>query len=113
MHDSHHSPDRSSGLLAGALEDSYRPEAILRVGWRPKWQIVLPAIAIGAAAAWWIHRLPNRYRADALLVVVQQRIPESFVRSTVTTRASDRLQSLTQQILSRTELERIIQDFDL
>src|SRR6185503_13850315 len=39
--------------------------------------------------------------------------PESYVRSTVTTRIEDRLQSITQQILSRTRLERIIQDFNL
>ncbi|PYQ75402.1 MAG: hypothetical protein DMG01_18820 [Acidobacteria bacterium] len=42
-----------------------------------------------------------------------QRIPESYVRSTVTSRIEDRLQSIGQQILSRTRLERIILDFDL
>ena len=42
-----------------------------------------------------------------------QRVPESYVRSTVTTRIEDRLQSISQQILSRTRLERIIQDFNL
>jgi polysaccharide chain length determinant protein (PEP-CTERM system associated) len=80
---------------------------------RRKWQIVLPAIVIASAAAWGIQRLPNRYRSEALLLVVPQRVPEAFVRSTVTTRRDDRLQSITQQILSRTQLEDIIRDFDL
>ena len=35
------------------------------------------------------------------------------MKSTVTARIEDRLQSITQQILSRTRLEQIIQDFDL
>ena len=89
------------------------PDAILKFGWRRKWQIALTAVVVAAAASWWIHRLPDRYRSDALLQVVSQRVPEAFVRSTVTTRANDRLQSITQQILSRTELERIIREFDL
>ena len=57
--------------------------------------------------------LPNIFRSDTLILVVPQRVPESYVRSTVTTRIEDRLQSISQQILSRTRLERIIQDFNL
>ena len=60
-----------------------------------------------------IHYLPNVYRSETLILVVPQRVPESYVRSTVTTRIEDRLQSISQQILSRTRLERIIQDFNL
>jgi polysaccharide chain length determinant protein (PEP-CTERM system associated) len=92
---------------------TYAPDAILRIGWRRKWQIVLPAIVIAATASAWIHRLPDSYRSQALLLVVPQPVPESFVRSTVTARADARLQAIIQQILSRTELERIIRDFDL
>ena len=92
---------------------NHQPEAILKIGRRRKWQIVLPAIVLAGAASWWIHRLPDRYRSEALLLVVPQRVPEAFVRPTVTTRDSQRLQSITQQILSRTQLERIVRDFDL
>jgi polysaccharide chain length determinant protein (PEP-CTERM system associated) len=91
----------------------YTPGAILKIGWRRKWHIVLPAIVTAAAACWWIQGLANLYRSDTLLLVVAQRVPETFVRSTVTTRVDDRLQSITQQILSRTQLEQIIRDFDL
>jgi polysaccharide chain length determinant protein (PEP-CTERM system associated) len=108
--DSH---DRTAVPLVTASLQGYRPEVLLKVGWRRKWQIVLPAIVIAAAASWWIHQLPDRYRSDALLMAVPQPIPETFVRSTVTTRGDQRLQSLTQQILSRTQLEQIIRDFDL
>jgi len=44
---------------------------------------------------------------------VPQRVPESVVQPNGTTRASERLATITQQILSRTELEKIIQEFDL
>ncbi len=95
------------------MKDRYTPAAILRTAWRRKWPIALPTVVIAVAASWWIHRLPDRYQSYALLLVVPQRVPETFVRSTVTMRSNDRLQAITQQILSRTELERIIREFDL
>jgi len=42
-----------------------------------------------------------------------QRIPDSYVRSTVTMRIEERLRSLSQEIFSRTRLETVIADFDL
>ncbi len=88
-----------------------RPPATRRIGWIA-W-ILIPAIlgaVIGAAVA---ARTKPLYRSDTRILVVPQRVPESYVRSSVTTNLRDRLQSISQQILSRTRLERVIQDFDL
>jgi polysaccharide chain length determinant protein (PEP-CTERM system associated) len=57
--------------------------------------------------------MPDRYRSEAVLLLVPQRVPEAFVKSTVTRGNQDALQSMMQEILSRTQLERIILDFDL
>jgi polysaccharide chain length determinant protein (PEP-CTERM system associated) len=57
--------------------------------------------------------LPNRYRAHTTILIVPQRIPQEYVRSTVTTRIEDRLRMISQQILSRTRLEQILQEFNL
>lgn len=91
----------------------YAPEDIALIAWRRKWWAIFPAIVIAAGVYVWAKQLPNQYQSDTLILVVPQRVPESYVRSTVTTRIEDRLQSITQQILSRTRLERIIQDFNL
>ena len=91
----------------------YLPEDLLRIAWRRKWLIVIPLVAAAIGAAVVTQRLPNLYRAETLILVVPQRVPESYVRSTVTARIEDRLSSIQQQILSRSRLERIIQDFDL
>ena len=48
-----------------------------------------------------------------LIMVIPQRIPDSYVKSTVTASVEDRLRSISEQILSRSRLERIIQDLDL
>jgi polysaccharide chain length determinant protein (PEP-CTERM system associated) len=91
----------------------YTPELIVRIAWRRKWLIALPALLVAVAVAAWTHYLPDQYRSDTLILVVPQRVPESYVRSTVTTNIEDRLQAISQQILSRTRLESIIQDFNL
>ena len=57
--------------------------------------------------------LPNVYKSETLIMVVPQRVPESYVQSTVTMRIEDRLQAISHQILSRPRLERIIEEFDL
>lgn len=56
---------------------------------------------------------PKLYRSETVILVVPQRVPESYVRSTVTTRIEDRLGSISPQILSRPRLEQIIQEFGL
>ncbi len=92
---------------------TYAPEDFVRIAARRKWAILLPFLFISLATVVVAHYLPNRYRSETVILVVPQQVPESYVRSTVTSRIEDRLQSISQQILSRTRLERIIQDFNL
>jgi polysaccharide chain length determinant protein (PEP-CTERM system associated) len=91
----------------------YTPELIVQIAWRRKWWVLLPAVAVAASVAAWTRQLPNVYKSDTLIMVIPQRVPEAYVRSTVTQSITDRLQAITQQILSRTRLERIIEDLSL
>ncbi|MQA28866.1 MAG: hypothetical protein GEU82_03365 [Luteitalea sp.] len=91
----------------------YRPEDLLAIAWRRKWWIAIPFVVVAGATAVGATYLPNKYRSETLILVVPQRVPESYVRATVTARIEDRLQSIGQQILSRPRLERVIHDFDL
>jgi protein tyrosine kinase modulator len=91
----------------------YTPEDFLHIAWDRKWFIVIPFV-IGAFAAIAAARMmPNQYRSESLIQIIPQRVPESYVRSTVTSRIEDRLQDLRQQVLNRTRLERVIEDFKL
>jgi uncharacterized protein involved in exopolysaccharide biosynthesis len=56
---------------------------------------------------------PERYRSETLIMVIPQRVPDSYVKPTITESIEDRLPSITDQILSRSRLERIIQEMDL
>jgi protein tyrosine kinase modulator len=91
----------------------YSPEDILRVLFRRAWLVVIPVLLGVAGSVVVGHRLPNKYRSETLILVVPQRIPDSYVRATVTAKIEDRLPTISQQILSRSRLERIILDLDL
>jgi polysaccharide chain length determinant protein (PEP-CTERM system associated) len=86
---------------------------IVRVLARRRWIVLLP-FALGLAAVPLLARFsPERYRSETLIMVVPQRVPDSYVKPTVTESVEARLPSISDQILSRTRLERIIQDMDL
>ena len=92
---------------------TYTPEDFARILWRHRWSVLLPFFLITVGTAVGAHFLPDEFRSETVILVVPQQVPESYVRSTVTTRIEDRLQSISQQILSRTRLERIVQDLNL
>jgi len=91
----------------------YTPEDLLGIAWQRKWLLLAGLVVFGAIALGISLKLPNQYKSETLILVIPQRIPESYVRSTVTMRIEDRLRSIGQEILSRTRLEKIISEFNL
>ncbi len=78
-----------------------------------RWIILVP-FALGMAATPLLARYaPERYRSETLIMVVPQRVPDSYVKATITESVEDRLPTISEQILSRTRLERIIQEMGL
>lgn len=92
---------------------SYTPEVIVGILWR-RAGLILSLFAVGLIAAVGLAKyLPNQYRSETVIMLVPQRIPDSYVKTTVTDKIEDRLASLQEQILSRSRLERIILDLNL
>lgn len=81
--------------------------------YRRKGLIISVFIVVLLLAAYLASVLPEIYRSSTLIVVTPQRVPTSFIASTVTIDLNERMQSIIQEILSRTQLEKIIQEFDL
>ena len=80
---------------------------------RQKGLIIAIFIVVSVLAAYLSAILPEVYRSSTLILVSPQKVPPSFVFSTVTTDVSERIQSITQEILSRTRLEKIVEEFSL
>jgi polysaccharide chain length determinant protein (PEP-CTERM system associated) len=92
---------------------TYTVNEVLQALWKRKWLVVVPFVLGTAAAVFAAKRVTPLYRSETLIMVVPQRIPDSYVKSTVTATVQDRLPSISEQILSRSRLERIITDLDL
>jgi polysaccharide chain length determinant protein (PEP-CTERM system associated) len=86
---------------------------ILNNFYRRKGLIISVFVVVSILAFYLASILPEIYRSSTLIVVTPQRIPTAFVASTVTIDLNERMQSIVQEILSRTRLEKIIQEFDL
>lgn len=91
------------------------PDWQLYLGWvrRHTWHFLVPFF-LGWLVLWtasWF--MPSVYRSGTLILIEQPTVPEQFVVPNVAGNLQDRLQSITQQILSRTRLLHIIQQFDL
>ena len=80
---------------------------------RRKWLCILIFAGVCTAAVSTVMFLPDVYRSTATILVERQKVPEAFVQSTVTSDVDLRLQTMTQQILSRSRLEGLINRFAL
>ena len=85
----------------------------LAIGLRRKWYIIIPLVISVLASVGVYKYLPKVYKATTLILVQPQRVPESYVRPTNTDSVASRLNTISQEILSRTRLEKVIQEFNL
>ncbi len=74
---------------------------------------ILPLVLVLAATVSVALFLPSLWTASATIMVDRQQIPEAFVKSTVTSDVESRLLTLSQEILSRTRLLKIIDQYQL
>jgi succinoglycan biosynthesis transport protein ExoP len=85
----------------------------LLVIWRGRYWVLgiwLAGIVVAGAA---VLVLPNVYASSTMILVERQKVPEAYVRSTVTEGMQERLKTITQQILSRTQIRQVIEEYDL
>jgi polysaccharide biosynthesis transport protein len=74
---------------------------------------IIPSLVVLVIAMLFAYLWPASYQSSSTILIEEQQIPPEFVKSTVTGFAEQRIQSLTQQILSRVKLWEIIQQFNL
>lgn len=79
-----------------------------------KWYWVsLPLIFFVLMGMWFYVVLPKSYEATTLIVVQPQEIPQNYVQATVNESVDDQVRTLSQEVLSRSNLEPIIKDLGL
>ncbi len=84
-----------------------------KVVWRWKWYLVVPTVLAVAVTVPVVMSLPPVYQSTTLIMIEPQKVPAEFVKPTITVPVEERLKTISQQVLSRTRLERIIDEFKL
>lgn len=95
------------------LRPNMTPAEFLEVFLRRKWFVIFSFLMIFFGASVYCVLMPELYRSSTTIMVVPQRVPENYVRTTVTSRIEDRLGSIRQQVLSRTRLIAVMDELGL
>lgn len=80
---------------------------------RQKWMILLPVITFTAAIGYVVYKLPSIYESTSLLTVKPPTISSNLVQSLTNEDLSQRLQTINQEVLSRSSLEPMVTKYDL
>jgi polysaccharide chain length determinant protein (PEP-CTERM system associated) len=75
--------------------------------------IAMIFIGISVCAGMVAVRLPNVFRAETVILVDPQKVPDSYVATTVSTSISDRLSTIRQEVMSPTRLSQLITEMKL
>lgn len=94
-----YAPKTIPDLLGGILR---RPGVVLG--------LLLLCSSVGA---WFALTLPPLYRSAATILIEQQEIPQDLVRSTVTSYADERIQVISQRVMTTQNLMEIIKKYGL
>lgn len=92
---------------------SYNIEDYKEIFLRRKLYFVIPLAVVFLGACFWAAVAPRKYTASTLVLVTPQRVPSEFVRTTVTSGINERLNAISQEIMSRTRLEAVIDELKL
>jgi len=80
---------------------------------RRKWGFILPALIVFMTAAVVALALPSVYKSMSTILIEEQDIPAEYVKTSVTSYAEQRLQSIHQRIVSFSRLLDMINRFNL
>ncbi|MFQ5558975.1 MAG: GumC family protein [Nitrospinota bacterium] len=110
--------NETSKVIA-AQEPRYRPNSLYEqleryivILSRRKWCLILPLIVCGVISGFVAKFMQPYYSSSTLILVEPQQVPDSYVKATDSTPIEARLNTLQQQIMSRTKLEQVIKEFD-
>ncbi len=90
-----------------------KPDQIIEIALRQRWIIIISLCVTLTVGLYFTLTLPRTYSSSTTILVQAQKVPGSYVRSIVSTELSERISTISQQIMSQTNLEKIIDQFGL
>lgn len=94
-------------------QDGYTLADYLAILRRRIWYLILPTVILFVVALILALNLPAVFQSSATILIEQQQIPQDLVRTTVTSYADQRVQVISQRVMSTANLGKIIDTYDL
>ena len=80
---------------------------------RRRWWLIVPTVVVFGIVSAVSVNLPRIYKSETVILVDAQTIPKEFVRGSMDSDIGMRLASISQDILSRTSLQKLIDQYGL
>ncbi|WP_289020779.1 GNVR domain-containing protein [Desulfobacter postgatei] len=90
-----------------------KPDYIIDVLIRGRWFLIVPLCISLTLGLGMTLTAKKTYEASTMILVQPQRVPTSYIRSVVSSSIGERIGTISQQVLSRSNLEQIIEQFGL
>jgi len=95
------------------FKDGFDTQYIMDVLRRRLWYLLLPFFIISLATVVYCIKAPKTYKSSTLVLIQPQEVPTDYVRPLVTSDARSRLSILSQQVMSRPNVEGLIKKYNL
>ncbi|HZS05743.1 MAG TPA: hypothetical protein VFD58_12965 [Blastocatellia bacterium] len=89
-----------------------KPAEYLRILWNRRYYVLVPFLLVTATLSYTIYRLPNVYESTSLIIVDPPKV-DSNIAPQANVDISARLGTLRQQVASRSNLDALINKYDL
>jgi len=93
--------------------DAFDIKKYIDMALRRKWWIIIPFLLTLLAGLGYFLEAPKVYRAQTLILVIPQRVPQRLVTPIVESDIFERLTTIRDQVNSRTNLEAVIKKYNL
>ncbi len=101
--------DNQSGQPESQLDIGYYVSLVLR----RRWFVIIPLCLALIAGIYLAVTLPKKYQAETLILIEPQRVPDNYVQAIVSSDLESRIATIKEMILSRTNLLKIIENFNI
>jgi len=88
-------------------------ENVIDIILRRRWYIIIPFCLSMISGIFYSAQAPKIYEASTLILVKHAQVPQNYIPSVDTTDPGDRINTISEQLYSRSNLERVIHEFKL
>src|SRR4030042_2745037 len=88
-------------------------EDYLQVFSKWRWVIIFTMVFVCFCTIIYLLVTPRLYKSTTTILIIHQQVPENYVRSTVAERVERRLDTIQQQLTSRTRLTKVMEELGL